>query len=105
MIRLIFGKVGNHRELVQRLHWRFELARRSRIVRVDNHQIEFISTHRKIGHSASIKWYQLSRLIGEFIEYFYFLQSTKTKQKFVFRLDPCPSNPFSLALSFNNLLC
>jgi hypothetical protein len=26
-------------------------------VRVNNHQIEVISTHRKIGHSPSIKWY------------------------------------------------
>jgi hypothetical protein len=33
------------------------LARRSRIVRVNNHQIGFISTHRKIGQSPSIKWY------------------------------------------------
>jgi hypothetical protein len=49
------------------------LARRSRIVRVNNHQIGFISTHRKIGHSPYIKWYQLSRFIGEFIECFYFL--------------------------------
>jgi hypothetical protein len=31
------------------------LARRSRIVRVNNHQIGFISTHRKIGHSPSIR--------------------------------------------------
>jgi hypothetical protein len=30
------------------------LARRSRIVRVNNHQIGFISTHQKIGHSPSI---------------------------------------------------
>jgi hypothetical protein len=36
------------------------LARRSRIVRVNNHQIGFISTHRKIGHSASIKWYKIT---------------------------------------------
>jgi hypothetical protein len=42
------------------------LAHRSRIVRVTSHQIEVISTHRKILHFASIKWYQLSRLIGEF---------------------------------------
>jgi hypothetical protein len=41
------------------------LARRSRIVRVNNHQIGFISTHRKIGHSPSIirplhreRWWQ-----------------------------------------------
>jgi hypothetical protein len=34
------------------------LARSSRIVRVNNHQIGFISTHRKIGHSPSNKWYQ-----------------------------------------------
>jgi hypothetical protein len=27
-------------------------------VRVNNHQIGFISTHQKIGHSPSIKWYQ-----------------------------------------------
>jgi hypothetical protein len=31
------------------------LARRSRIVRINNHQIGFISTHLKIGHSPSIK--------------------------------------------------
>jgi hypothetical protein len=31
------------------------LARRSWIVRVNNHQIGFISTHRKIGHSPSIR--------------------------------------------------
>jgi hypothetical protein len=36
------------------LHWRFGLARRSRIVRVIFHQVEIIPTHRKIGHSASI---------------------------------------------------
>jgi hypothetical protein len=30
------------------------LARRSRIVRVASHQIEVISTHRKIGHFVSI---------------------------------------------------
>jgi hypothetical protein len=29
------------------------LARRSQIVRVNNHQIGFISTHRKMGHSPS----------------------------------------------------
>jgi hypothetical protein len=34
------------------------LARCSRIVRVASHQIEVISTHRKIGNFASIKWYQ-----------------------------------------------
>jgi hypothetical protein len=39
-------------------------------VRVNNHRIGFISTHRKIGHSPSFKWYQLSRLIGEFIQCF-----------------------------------
>jgi hypothetical protein len=42
------------------------LACRSQIVRVASHQIEVISTHQKIGHSASIKWYQLSKLICEF---------------------------------------
>jgi hypothetical protein len=58
------------------------LARRSRIVRVVSHQIEAISTHRKIGHSASIKWYQISRLIGEFYRVFflsYSPQKSKTK--------------------------
>jgi hypothetical protein len=49
------------------------LSHRSRIARVNNHQIEVISTHWQIRHSPSIKWYQLSRLIGEFIECFYFL--------------------------------
>jgi hypothetical protein len=39
-------------------------------VRVNNHQIEVISTHRKIGHSPSIKWYQHSMLIGEFYRVF-----------------------------------
>jgi hypothetical protein len=29
-------------------------------VRVNNHQIEVISTQRKIGHSPSIKWYQIT---------------------------------------------
>jgi hypothetical protein len=37
------------------LHWRFGFARRSRIVRVYFHQIGIISTHRKIGHSSSIR--------------------------------------------------
>jgi hypothetical protein len=37
------------------LHWRFGLARRSRIVRVIFHQVKFIPTHRKIWHSDSIK--------------------------------------------------
>jgi hypothetical protein len=32
------------------------LVRRSQIVRVVSHQIEAISTHRKIGHSPSIMW-------------------------------------------------
>jgi hypothetical protein len=32
------------------------LARRSRIVRVASHQIEVISTHRKIGHFSSINF-------------------------------------------------
>jgi hypothetical protein len=49
------SKVGNHRELVQRLHWRLGLARRSRIARVIFHQIGIISTHRKIGHLRYIK--------------------------------------------------
>jgi hypothetical protein len=42
--------VGNHRELVQRLHWRLGLARRSQIARVIFRQIGIISTHRKIRH-------------------------------------------------------
>jgi hypothetical protein len=49
------SKVGNHRELVQRLHWRLGLARRSRIARVNFRQIGIISTRRKIGHLSYIK--------------------------------------------------
>jgi hypothetical protein len=64
------------------LHWRFGLARRSRIVRVNNHQIGFISTHRKIGHSPSIKWYLISRLIGEFNRVFSIPIVPKTLTKF-----------------------
>jgi hypothetical protein len=60
-----------HRELVQRLHWRLGLARRSRIARVIFRQIGIISSHRKIGHLSYINWYQISRLIGEFIECFF----------------------------------
>jgi hypothetical protein len=61
-------------------------------VGVNNRQIGFISTHRKIGHSPSIKWYQLSRLIGEFYLVFSpFLQSTKNQQKIYFRLDLFPA--------------
>jgi hypothetical protein len=63
--------------LVQRLHWRLGLARRSQIARVIFRQIGIISTHRKIGHLNYIKWYQISSLIGEFIEFFFLLQSTK----------------------------
>jgi hypothetical protein len=64
------SKVGNHRELVQRLHWRLGLAHHTRIARVIFRQIGIISTLRKIGHLSYIKWYQISRLIGEFIECF-----------------------------------
>jgi hypothetical protein len=71
------SKVGNHRELVQRLHWHLGLARRSRIARVIFRHIRIISTRRKIGHLSYIKWYQISRLIGEFIECFFLLQSIK----------------------------
>jgi hypothetical protein len=71
------SKVGNHKELVQRLHWRLGLARRSRVARVIFRQIGIISTRRKIGHLSYIKWYQISRLIGEFIKCFFLLQSTK----------------------------
>jgi hypothetical protein len=40
--------------LVQRLHWRLGLARRSRIARVIFRQIGIISTRRKIGHLSYI---------------------------------------------------
>ena len=50
-------------------------------MRVIFRQVEFIPTHRKIGHSASIKWYQLSRLIGEFIECFFPLPTVHKTQK------------------------
>jgi hypothetical protein len=40
--------------LVQRLHWRLGLARRSRIARVNFRQIGIISTRRKIGHLSYI---------------------------------------------------
>jgi hypothetical protein len=75
--RSCISKVGNHRELVQRLHWRLGIAHHSRIARVIFRQIGIISIHRKIGHFSYIKWYQISRLIGEFIECFFLLQSTK----------------------------
>jgi hypothetical protein len=39
--------------------------------------VGIISIHRNIGHFSYIKWYQISRLIGEFIECFFLLQSTK----------------------------
>jgi hypothetical protein len=65
-------------------------------------QIEFISTHRKIGHSSSIKWYQLPRLIGEFYRVFHYLQSIKPQK--IFRLDLCPSTLLRLALSLNFVL-
>jgi hypothetical protein len=42
--------------LVQRLHWRLGLARRSRIARVIFRQIGIISTRRKIGHLSYINW-------------------------------------------------
>jgi hypothetical protein len=65
-------QVSNHWELVQRLHWRFGFARRSRIVRVYFHQIGIISTHRKIGHSSSIslmdrceKWQRATFGVGK----------------------------------------
>jgi hypothetical protein len=50
-------------------------------VRVNNHQIEVISTHRKIGHSPSIKWYQLSRLLSEFYLVFSLSYSPKKPNK------------------------
>jgi hypothetical protein len=73
------------------------LAHRSRIMRVTSHQIKVISTHQKIGHFTSIKWYQLSSLIGEFylvIPPSYSPQ--KTQQKFTFRLDLFPNNRLAL---------
>jgi hypothetical protein len=60
-------------ELIQRLHWCLGLARCSRITRVIFCQIGIISTRRKIRHLSYIKWYQISMLIGEFIECFFFL--------------------------------
>jgi hypothetical protein len=82
----------------------FSLARRSRIVRVASHQIEVISTHRKIGHFASIKWYQISRLIREF--YLVFSPSyspQKNPTKIYFQVGSF--QPFSIAHSFNKCLC
>jgi hypothetical protein len=73
------------------------LARRSRIVRVASHQIEVISTHQKIGHFASIKWYQLSRLLSEF--YLVFSPSyspQKTNKKIYFQVRSFPSNRLAL---------
>jgi hypothetical protein len=72
-------------------------------VRVNNHQIGFISTHRKIGHSASIKWYQLSRLIGEFYRVLSFSLSIvhhpmSTRKGKKIRLEPCPRNRLALHL-------
>jgi hypothetical protein len=66
-------------------------------VRVASNQIEVTSTHRKSGHFTSIKWYQISRLIGEF--YLVFPLPTvhkKPNKKFTFRLDPFPSNRLAL---------
>jgi hypothetical protein len=73
------------------------LARRNWIVRVASYQIEVISTHQKIGHFTSIKWYQLSGLIDEF--YLVFSPSytpQKTQQKFTFRLDLLPNNRLAM---------
>jgi hypothetical protein len=126
--------------------WHFEFAHRSRIVGVNNHQIRFISTHRKIRHSASTKWYSFPGWSVSLLSVF-FLQITQyiggthntrtiipmntriqtiplcassktvpanpqklfpivheTKQN-CSRLDRCPSNLFSLALPFDNLVC
>jgi hypothetical protein len=81
------------------------LARRSRIVRVNNHQIGFISTHRKIGHSASIKWYQLSRLNGEFYRVFFLSYSPQKPKQKLFQVRSLSQHPpFSLAHSFNKCL-
>jgi len=60
------NKVGNHRELVQQLHWHFGFARRSQIMRVYFHLVKIIPTHRKIGHSCSINFYHFSPLCVDF---------------------------------------
>jgi hypothetical protein len=56
--------------------------------------------------SPSIKWYQLSRLIGEFSLVFSpSLQSTKNPTKIYFQVRSFPQQPFSLAHSFNKCVC
>ena len=72
------------------MHWRFGFVRRSRIVRVIFHQVEIIPTHLKIRHFGSIKWYQVSRLIGEFIKCFQIPTVHKTKTKKYIFLVPAP---------------
>jgi hypothetical protein len=74
------------------------LACRNRIVRVSFHQIEVISTHRKIGRLASIKWYQLSRLIGEFYLVFSPSYSPQKPTKIYFQVRSFPSNRFALRI-------
>jgi hypothetical protein len=49
--------------LVQRLHWRLGLARRSRIARVIFRQIGIISTRRKIGHLSFISFHPLEMVM------------------------------------------
>lgn len=84
------------------MHWRYGFARRSRVVRVDfRSNRELSSTHRKIGHFSSIKWYQLTRLIGEFYRVFSITYSPKKPKKTIHRLDLCPRNFLCPALSFN----
>jgi hypothetical protein len=72
------------------------LARRSWIVRVASHQIEVISTHRKIGHFTSIKWYQLSRLIGQFYLVFSPSYSPQKPTKNYFQVRSFPSSRLAL---------
>jgi hypothetical protein len=86
--------------LVQWLHWRFGLARRSRIVRVNNHQIGFISTHRKIGHSPSIKWYQITGWSMSFIVCYPFSFGSSSSYRLPekpkkSRLELCPATFFA----------
>jgi hypothetical protein len=74
-------------------------------MRVASHRIEVISTHRKIGHFTSIKWYQLSRLIDEFYLVFSPSYSPQKPNKNLFQVRYLPHQPFSLAHSFNKCLC
>jgi hypothetical protein len=72
-----------HREVGN--HWSFgsAIALAQRVPPPNRHY----PTHLKIGHSHSIKWYQDSRLIGDFIECILFSHSPQkplTKENFTF---------------------